>query len=114
MSYPSESPFQQPGSGGSQRVEPPSDEVELQTATFTDSGNLKSATYDPAASVLTVTFEDGSKYKYAGIENTLAEDFYTANEGRLGSFGKFFAKYIRPRGGKRVSGDASDKDDAES
>lgn len=113
MSYPSESPFNL-GSQGGEQPEPPSDESSLQTASFGDSGHLKSAAYQPDTGVLEVTFSDGSKYKYAGVEPTLVEDFYIANEGPTGSFGKFFSKYIRGGGykGQRVS--ESDSGDSES
>lgn len=91
-----------PRPGGPVRpsVQPAPDAVpdETQSFNFPDSGNLKSASYQPASGVLEITFHDGSTYKYPGVEPTLYEDLTTATEGKLGSAGAFFRKYIRNAG----------------
>ena len=57
--------------------------------TFTSSSLLREGTYDRAAASLTLTFNDGSRYRYS-VEEPVATGLFTAT-----SAGRFFAQNIK-------------------
>jgi lysyl-tRNA synthetase, class II len=55
-----------------------------------DGSPLKEATYNEEAKVLTVSFDDGTKYEYAGVPKATYDDLQKAE-----SKGEYFNKNIR-------------------
>ena len=56
-----------------------------------DSSTICEAKYDSVLETLEVTFQNGTKYEYFGVDEALATAFWEA-----GSPGRFFTQNIRP------------------
>lgn len=54
------------------------------------SATLKSAAYDSTIQRLTITFNNGSQYYYAGVPQDVATELFTAQ-----SAGKYFYRHIK-------------------
>lgn len=66
--------------------------VVAETTQFPGSSNLESATYDPEAEVLTITFQSGATYEYLNVPPSV----YRGLQG-AGSAGEYFSRQIRGR-----------------